>query len=321
MLSTYIIRRVLQAIPLFFIISIISFMMMAYAPGDPLAQFRSPDSPTETQDLSALREHMGLDDPIPIRYVKWLKLVVLEGNLGFSLQDGRPVLDRIVERLPATFTLMGTAILVSFILAIPIGIISAVKQYSWFDYTATTFSFLGVSIPSFWFAIMAILVFSLYLGWFPPSDMRSNFDSFDIVDRIYHLALPASVLSFGLIASKSRYMRSSMLEVIRQDFIRTARAKGLKESKVIFKHALRNALLPIITIIGFQIPNLFGGALFIENVFAWPGMGRLSVEAIFLRDYQMIMGTTMIAAVLVVIGNLVADILYAIADPRIHYGK
>jgi peptide/nickel transport system permease protein len=321
LLTTYIIRRVLQAIPLLFIISIISFLMMALAPGDPTAQYRDPSGSSETVDLTALREHMGIDDPIPVRYVKWMKLLFLEGNLGYSLQDGRPVLERIVERIPATFTLVGTAIVFSFIIAIPLGILSATKQYSFFDYTTTTFSFLGVSIPSFWFALMSILVFSLYLGWFPPSDMRSNFEYFDIVDRLHHLALPAMVLSIGLIASKSRYMRSSMLEVIKQDYVRTARAKGLKESKVIYKHALRNALLPIITLIGFQIPSLFGGALFIENIFAWPGLGRLGVEAIFLRDYQMIMGVVMIGAVLVVIGNLVADILYAVADPRIHYGK
>lgn len=320
MLTTYIVRRTLQAIPLLFIISVISFLMMSFAPGDPTAQFRNPEGSTESVDLSAIRAEMGLDDPIPIRYVKWLKLT-LSGNLGYSLQDGRPVLERIVERIPATFTLMGTAIFISFVIAIPMGIISAVRQYSWFDISTTTFSFLGISVPSFYLALMSILIFSWYLNLLPASDMRSNYEYFDILDRLYHLVLPASVLSFGLIASKSRFMRSSMLEVIRMDYIRTARAKGLKESKVIYKHALRNALLPIITIIGYQIPNLFGGALFIENIFAWPGLGRLGVEAIFLRDYQMIMGVTMIAAVLVVIGNLLADVLYAITDPRIHYGK
>jgi peptide/nickel transport system permease protein len=321
LLTTYIIRRVLQAIPLLFIISIISFLMMALAPGDPTAQFRNPDAGSESTDLKALREQMGIDDPIPVRYVKWMKLLVLDGNLGYSLQDGRPVLERIIERIPATFMLMGTSIVFSFIIAIPIGIISATKQYSLFDYAATTYSFFGISIPSFWFALMAILMFSLYWPIFPAGGMRAEYDYFDIFDRLYHIVLPATVLSLGLMASKSRFMRSSMLEVIRQDYVRTARSKGLKESKVIYKHALRNALIPIITLIGFQLPNLFGGALFIENIFAWPGMGRLGVEAIFLRDYQMIMGVTMIAAVLVVIGNMIADILYAIADPRIHYGK
>jgi peptide/nickel transport system permease protein len=321
LLLTYIIRRVLQAIPLLFIISIISFLMMALAPGDPTAQFRNPEAASDEIDLSALREHMGIDDPIPVRYVKWMKMLILEGNLGFSLQDGRPVLERIVERIPATFLLMGTAIIFSFIIAIPIGIISAVKQYSIFDYTVTTFSFFGISIPSFWFALMALLLFSLYWPIFPAGGMRAIYDYFDIFDRLHHLVLPATVLSLGLMASKSRFMRSSMLEVIKQDYVRTARSKGLKESKVIYKHALRNALIPIITLIGFQLSTLFGGALFIENIFSWPGLGRLGVEAIFLRDYQMIMGVTMIGAIIVVIGNLLADILYAVADPRIHYGK
>jgi peptide/nickel transport system permease protein len=316
----YIIRRILQSIPLLFIISIISFLLMTLAPGDPMDMYRSSES-AEAVDTTAIEKKYGLDQPLHIQYLTWLKLIIFEGNMGISLEDGRPVAEKIMERIPATFTLMGTAILVSFIIAIPIGVYSAVRKYSLFDNVFTTFSFLGISVPSFYLAIMAILVFSLTLDWFPVSDMRSVYDRFDLWDRIHHLFLPASCLAFGLIATKSRYMRSSMLDVIKQDYIRTARAKGLTEKKVIFKHALRNALLPIITILGFQLPTLFGGALFIEQVFAWPGMGRLAINAVFLRDYQVIMGVTMIASVLVVIGNLIADILYAIVDPRIQYGK
>jgi peptide/nickel transport system permease protein len=318
--AKYIIRRVLQAIPLLFIISIISFLLMTLAPGDPTAMYENPDAGAE-QDFSAIREQLGVDQPIYIQYYKWLKLLVLEGNMGYSFQDGQPVLEKIVQRIPATMVLMGTAMLIAVLLAIPIGVYSAVKKYSPLDYFFTLNSFLGIAVPSFFIALIVILIFSLKLEWFPASGMRANYEAFDLKDRIYHLILPSLTLAFGLIASMSRFMRSSMLEVIKQDFVRTARAKGLSEGKVIYKHALRNALIPIITILALQLPQLFGGALFIEQLFAWPGMGRLSINAIFIRDYQVIMGTTMIAAVMVVFSNLIADILYALVDPRIQLGK
>jgi peptide/nickel transport system permease protein len=293
---------------------------MTLAPGDPTAMYENPDAGAE-QDFSAIREQLGVDQPIYVQYYKWLKLLVLEGNMGYSFQDGQPVLEKIIQRIPATMVLMGTAMLIAVVLAIPIGVYSAVKKYSPLDYFFTFNSFLGIAVPSFFIALMVILVFSLKLEWFPASGMRANYDAFDIKDRIYHLILPSLTLAFGLIASMSRFMRSSMLEVIKQDFVRTARAKGLSEGKVIYKHALRNALIPIITILALQLPQLFGGALFIEQLFAWPGMGRLSINAIFIRDYQVIMGTTMIAAVMVVFSNLIADILYALVDPRIQLGK
>jgi peptide/nickel transport system permease protein len=293
---------------------------MSLAPGDPTAMYENPESGSE-QDLSAIREQLGVDQPIYVQYYKWLKLLVLDGNLGFSFQDGQPVMQKILDRVPATLLLMGTAMLIAVILAIPIGVYSAVRKYSVLDYLFTFNSFLGIAVPSFFIALMVILVFSLNLNWFPASGMRANFDEFVLTDRLYHLVLPSLTLAFGLIASMSRFMRSSMLEVIKQDFVRTARAKGLSEGKVIYKHALRNALIPIITILALQLPALFGGALFIEQLFAWPGMGRLSINAIFIRDYQVIMGTTMIAAVMVVISNLIADILYALVDPRIQLGK
>jgi peptide/nickel transport system permease protein len=293
---------------------------MTLAPGDPTAMYENPEAGAE-QDLSAIREQLGVDDPIYVQYYKWLKLLVLEGNMGYSFQDGMPVMEKILSRLPATLTLMGTAILITVILAIPIGVYSAVKKYSVMDYIFTFNSFLGIAVPSFFIALVVILIFSLKLEWFPASGLRADFETFNLWDRLYHLILPSLTLAFGLIASMSRFMRSSMLDVIRQDFVRTARAKGLSEKVVIFKHALRNALIPIITILALQLPALFGGALFIEQLFAWPGMGRLSINAIFMRDYQVIMGTTMIAAVTVVISNLIADILYALVDPRIQLGK
>jgi peptide/nickel transport system permease protein len=293
---------------------------MTLAPGDPTAMYQNPESGNE-QDLSSIREQLGVDDPIYIQYYKWLKLLLLEGNLGYSFQDGQPVMEKILERIPATMLLMGVAIIVSIIIAIPIGIYSAIKKYSFFDYFFTFYSFLGIAVPPFFIALVVILCFSLKLSWFPVSGMRENFDTFDFWDRLHHLILPSLTLAFGLIASKSRYMRSSMLEVIKQDYVRTARAKGLSEAKVILKHALRNALIPIITILALQLPILLGGALFIEQLFAWPGMGRLTVNAIFVRDYQVIMGTTMIAGVMVVLSNLLADMLYAVVDPRIQLEK
>ncbi|GGI12190.1 ABC transporter permease [Gottfriedia solisilvae] len=319
----YIVKRTLQSVPLLFIITVISFALMTLAPGDPTAMYENPEASDAGSNVQKelIEEKLGLDQPIYVQYYKWLKLFVTDGDLGYSFEDGQPVTKKIVDKIPATLTLMSTAIVLSILIAIPIGVYSAVKQYSKLDYFFTSYAFLGIAIPQFFIAILVILFFSIKLGWFPVSGMREVYEHFDLKDRLHHLALPAITLAFGLIATKSRFMRSSMLEVIKQDYVRTARAKGLSERKVIFKHALRNALIPIITIIALQLPNLFGGALFIEQLFAWPGMGRLSINAIFIRDYQVIMGTTLIAAVLVVIANLIADILYAIIDPRITFGK
>lgn len=319
-MTVYVIKRILQAIPLLFIISVVSFILMVVAPGDPIDAYRNPES-AQQQDFTALRAHLGLDDPYPVQYLKWLRALVFEGNLGYSFQDGRPVVDKIVERIPATLTLMGTGILIAFLVGIPMGIYAAIKRNSLFDYGALLYSNLGYAVPSFWLAIMVLLLFSLKLDLFPMGGMRDNYDNFDLWDRLHHLILPAFVFAFGTTATKTRFMRSSMLEVIQQDYVRTARAKGLSERKVIMKHALRNALMPIITLLGLQLPVLFGGSLFIENVFAWPGLGRLAVEAVFLRDYQVIMGVTMFTSILVIIGNLIADVLYAVVDPRIQYGK
>lgn len=321
-LFVYILRRTWQTIPLLFIISIVTFALMTLAPGDPIAMFQNPEGVNNADSLETLREDLGLNDPIYVQYLKWLKLVVVEGNMGYSFADGRPVVDMILERIPATLILMGTAITLSFLIAIPIGIFSAIRKYSAADNLFTFLSFLGISIPSFFLALMAILLFSLKWSVFPVSGMRGDHtDGFNFFDITYHLVLPATVLAFGLIASLSRFMRSSMLEVINQDFIRTARAKGVSERKVIMKHAFRNALLPIITLVGLQLPSLLGGALIIETIFAWPGMGRLAIDSIFNRDYQVIMGITMFGSLLVVIGNLLSDVLYAVVDPRIQYGK
>lgn len=313
----YIIKRILHAIPLLFIVSLLSFLIINLAPGDPVNMFINPETATTAQ-LDAVRANLGLDKPIYIRYFLWLKNV-LKLDFGMSFLHSRPVWDLIREAIPATLSLALVSTIISFLVAIPAGIISALKKNTIADYFFSTISFIGVSLPSFWFGLMLILFFCLKLGWLPTGGMRDNFEEFVLIDRIRHLILPSIVLAMGNMASKMRYMRSSMLEVIRQDYIRTARSKGLSERVVIFKHALRNSLLPIITMLGFIIPNLFSGAAITESIFSWPGLGRLVVEANFMRDYPVLMGSTMISAALVILGSLIADILYAVADPRIKY--
>ena len=316
-MAKYIVRRILQAIPLVIIITLITFIIMNIAPGDPIYMFIDPESAKQV-NLVALRHRYGLDQPLVIRYFMWLK-DLFKLNFGISFLEKRPVIEMINQRLFATVSLMLVSLVISFLIAIPAGVISAIKRNSITDYFFSTLSFIGVSIPSFWFGLMLILLFGLRLGWLPTGGMRENFDKFAFIDRLRHIILPAFVLAFGSMASKMRYMRSSMLEVIRQDYIRTARSKGLSNRVVIWKHAFRNALLPIITLLGMLIPNLIGGAVTVETVFGWPGMGRMIVQATFSRDYPVIMGTTLFLSILVILGSLIADILYAVADPRIKY--
>ncbi|KRQ87316.1 Glutathione transport system permease protein GsiC [Caloramator mitchellensis] len=313
----FIIKRILHAIPLLLIISVISFFIIQLAPGSPVNMFINPEVASPI-DVEMVKKNLGLDKPIYVQYLIWLKNV-LKGDFGTSFLHSRPVMELIMERLPNTLILALVATIISFLIAIPSGIISAIKRNSAYDYAFSTLSFIGVSLPSFWFGLMLILLFSLKLRLLPSGGMRSNFDEFVLSDRLVHLILPSAVLAMGSMASKMRYMRSSMLEVINQDYIRTARSKGLSERIVIYKHALRNALLPIITMLGLIIPGLFSGAVITETIFSWPGLGRLAVEATFMRDYPVIMGVTMFSSALVVIGSLIADILYAIVDPRIKY--
>ncbi|WP_442596262.1 ABC transporter permease [Neobacillus sp. D3-1R] len=322
-LRNYIVRRIFQAIPLLFIISVLSYLLMALAPGDVLALFEDPGATHAATMLQRERvlERLGLDVPIHMQYFNWIKGILLDANFGYSFLDGQPVFHKIVERIPATLWLTGTALVISLIIAIPIGVYSAVKRNSFVDLLFSFYSYLGISSPAFFVALIGILFFSLKLGWVPVSGMREVYDHFSLVDRIKHLILPATVLSFGMVAGNTRFIRSSMLEVINQDYIRTARAKGVSEFKVIFKHSLRNALLPIITIVAMQLPIIVGGAFIIEQIFGWPGLGRLAITAVFMRDYPLIMGTTMLVAVAVIICNLFADIMYAVIDPRIRFQK
>ncbi|HWP46357.1 MAG TPA: ABC transporter permease [Candidatus Limnocylindrales bacterium] len=315
----FIIRRLLQSIPVLFGITIISFLMIHLAPGSPMGQLMDPKVPPKV--LEEWRKIFHLDEPLYVQYGLWLKNLVT-GRLT-SFKDGRPVLTKIKERLPATLLLNIVATLIIFSVAIPLGIFSATHRYSVADHVTTTLAFVGISLPSFWIAYLLILVAVKGLG-LPVLGVRtfgleglSPSESF--FDRIWHLFLPALIASITEIASLSRYMRASMIEVMQQDYIQTARAKGLNEDDVKYRHGLRNALLPIITIFGFLIPGLIGGSVITESVFAWPGIGQLGYQSVLSRDYPTIMTLTTISAVLVLIGNLVADVLYAWADPRIRY--
>lgn len=322
-LRTYIMRRILQSIPLLFIISIISYLLMALAPGDVVAMFEDPATTHASTQLIRERvlARLGLDVPIHVQYFNWVKGLVLDGNFGYSFYDGQPAIHKILERVPATLWLTVTAIILSLIISIPIGVYSAVKRNSFVDLLFSFYSYIGISSPAFFIGLLFIMYFSLHLGWVPVSGMREVYTHFDIVDRFQHLILPATVLSFGMVAGNTRFIRSSVLEVINQDYIQTARAKGLSEFKVIFKHCLRNALLPIITIVAMQLPIIVGGAFIIEQIFAWPGIGRLAIMSVFMRDYPVIMATTMVASVAVIVCNLLADVMYSIIDPRIRFQK
>jgi len=263
---------------------------------------------------------LGLNKPVYVQYLKWLT-TSLQGNLGFSFKTRAPVLQEMMARLPNTLLLAGSAILLTLLIGVPIGAISALKRYSILDYTLTVISFIGISMPGFWVAFILITVFSNQLGWFPPVGMRTFGTAQSLLQQVLdvgkHLVMPMLAMSFVEIAYWARYQRSSLLEVLGQDYVRTARAKGLKEKVVIWKHAFRNALIPMVTLLGLTLPDLVNGSYIIETVFGWPGLGRMGVQSILNRDYPIVMGVTMLSALLVVIGNLLADFLYAVVDPRI----
>jgi peptide/nickel transport system permease protein len=314
-MSKVIIRRLLQAIPVFIGITIISFALIHAVPGGPTARLEL-DADIRPEDIARIKANMGLDRPVWQQYLIWVGNL-LRGDLGISYIDQRPVAGQIRERLPKTVLLTGTALLLSIGLALPIGVIAAVKQYSWFDNITTVFSTAGISLPSFWLGLMCILIFAVKLRWLPPGGVVTIGQPFSVTDLLRHLVMPAFVLATISIAGWSRYIRGSMLEVIRQDYVRTARAKGLRERLVILRHALRNALIPVATLMGLSIPNLVGGALITETIFSWPGIGRLAWHATTKRDYPIIMGVVVMATVMVIFGNLAADIAYGILDPRI----
>jgi len=319
------IRRLLQSIPVFFAITMITFGLIHAVPGGPTARLEL-DPDIKPEDIARIRANMGLDKPVWLQYLIWVGLAeggegrrsgLLQGDLGISYIDQTPVGRSIVDRLPNTLLLTATSLVLSLLVAVPLGVISAIRRNSWVDNVATVASTAGVSIPSFWFGLVAILVFSVRLRWLPSGGMYTLGQERNVLDLARHLILPVAILSILNVAGWNRYVRGSMLEVIRQDYIRTARAKGLKERYVIVRHGLRNALVPVTTLMGLSLPGLVGGALVTETIFGWPGMGRLAYHAATKRDYPVIMGVLVMSAVLVLVGNLLADLSYALLDPRV----
>lgn len=318
-MSRYIVRRLLIAIPTLVAISMVIFTILALAPGDPLSEFAlNPAIPPEVRQN--IRKNLGLDDPVPVRYAKWFTSS-LRGDLGYSFTSRSPVIGLIKQRLPTTLWVIGSAYVISVLIAIPIGVLSAVKQYSVFDNVATLLAFIGFSLPTFFTGLLFIIVFSIKLGWL-PFIYRSTINTpglLGVWEHIKQAIMPVAVLALFQMAVLARYMRASMLECIHRDYVRTARAKGLHSSAVITRHALRNALIPVVTIIALSIPGIFTGAVVTEQIFRVPGIGSLLITSIQASDTPVIMAITFIYAVLVVIFNLVADIIYGALDPRIKY--
>jgi len=312
--SAFLLRRFAQAVLLLFIVSMIGFVILHLAPGGPLSQFAAGGEMAQ-QDLDRIAEQLGLNRPLPIQYAEWLWRM-LAGDWGSSYRDGQPVLHVIASHIGATLELMLTSTLLAMLLGAWIGILGAIRRYSLFDSLATIGAMIALSIPTFWFGLVVIYVFSVGLGWLPAGNRYTIGDG-SLLNQVHHLIGPVMVLALVSTAVWSRYMRSSMLEVVNQDYVRTARAKGLPERSILIRHALRNALLPMITITGLHVPTLLSGALVTETIFTWPGMGRLFLDSISYRDYPVVMGILMFTAVLVLLGSLVADLLYGIADPRI----
>jgi ABC-type dipeptide/oligopeptide/nickel transport system permease component len=306
-MSSYIRARLLIAIPVLWGVSTLVFSMMHLVPGDPVELMLS-ESGASTQNIARLRHQLGLDDPLYVQYGRFL-FNALRGDLGFSIFNSRPVLDMILEQLPSTVQLSVAAMSIAIIVGFVLGILAAVRANTWVDYVSMVLALVGVSMPSFWLGLLMIFLFSLRLGWLPVTGQGG----------VQRLIMPASVLGFGVAATIARLVRSSMLEVLYQDYVVTARAKGLTEWAVIYGHALRNALIPVMTMIGLQFGRLLGGAVIVETVFARQGIGRLALEAVMWKDFPLVQGTVLFIAAIYVLVNLLVDICYAIVDPRIHY--
>lgn len=311
----YAVRRLLQSIVLIFIVSVVTFFLIHSAPGGP-AILADPDLTAE--EIEARVEGRGLDDPIPVQYVRWLGNV-LQGDFGRSFGSVEPVTSLIRQRFPNTLLLTGVGLVVSVIVAIPLGVISALNRNRLIDRFVTGFAFVGISIPVFWLGILLILLFAVHWNVFPSGGMYTLGEDRSVLDVLRHMAMPVSVIVVANLAALVRYTRSGMISVLSEDYVRTARSKGLGYRAVTYGHALRNALIPVITMVAISIPNAVSGAAITETVFSWPGMGRLAVDAARTRDYPVVMGATLTVAVVVVLSNLLADLLYAYVDPRIRY--
>lgn len=314
-MKQYILKRILIAIPTLIGITIIDYAIMCFA-GSPLEMLQGARISQDA--LAARAAQLGLDQPFYIQYFAWL-LQLLKGNLGYSIKSYQPVSDMILSHLGPTLLLMGASLLVSLIMSIPAGIYSAIRQYSKGDYIVVTASFLGSSIPSFFLSLLLVYIFTMKLGLLPSDGMITLGTSGGATDVAVHMIMPVLVLSVSMAGTNIRYIRSAMLEILQKDYLRTARAKGIGERLVINRHALRNAMVPIVTVIGMQIPVLFGGAVIVEQLFSWPGLGLMTMSAILTRDYPVIMGVCLLSAVVVLLANLVTDILYAVVNPTIQY--
>ena len=317
-MTRYLARRLLQALPLLLLITLVIYLLLRATPGGPLSLYEGNPEVTQ-EDLTRLRQQFGLDVPPPVQYAKWLSGFV-QGDWGWSLVTKRPVLQMVAERLPNTILLMTCAFALSLLIAIPVGVLSAVRQYSIFDHVATSVAFIGNSLPTFWIGLMLIMIFAVGLRWLPAGGMFTIGAPFSLDDRLRYLVLPVVTLALFDATHYARYLRSSLLDVIRQDYVRTAYAKGLRERDVVRRHAFKNSAIPLVTVIALDLPQLFSGALITETIFAWPGMGRLFWEAAGRVDYPVLMGIFTVAASLVIFFNLVADVVYAWLDPRIKYG-
>ena len=312
----YLLLRVLGAVPLLFGVSLILFAVLHLAPGSPLDIYT--ENPAVTPEaLERIRVALGLDQPLHVQYFSWVRSFAL-GDWGYSIRTSRPALQEALERLPATLILSGSAFVIALLVALPLGIVSAVRRYSLVDHTATLFSFVGISMPVFWLALMMQLLFAVELRWLPSAGVTTIGDG-SLLDRLRHLVLPASVLSLAFIAGWSRYVRAAMIEVLSLDYVRTARAKGLGERLVTYRHALKNALIPVVTVVALDLAGLFSGAVITETVFAWPGLGRLFIESMNGRDYPVLLGLLMFGSFMLVLINLLTDLLYAALDPRVRY--
>ena len=323
-MGTYALRRILQTIPILFIISILLFLMVRAAPGGPLTAARRNPNISKEQ-IEAIEEKLGLNDPLPVQYGRWLG-DMLRGDMGESIKFRRPVSEMIGERVLNTLILVGASFLVTLLFAIPIGILSARKPYSTFDYVMTTITFIGQAIPVYWLGLGLIVIFYVIIKnpltgnpLFPVGGMNTRGMEGNLLDTLWHLVLPVTALSLGWVAWYSRFLRSSMLDVLHEDYVRTAHAKGLTDSLVYYKHALQNAILPLVTLIALDLPSLFAGALFVETIFSWPGMGRLFWDAAKGRDYPVLLGVVMLTAVLIIVCNIIADLAYGWLNPQVKY--
>ncbi|MCA9903699.1 MAG: ABC transporter permease [Anaerolineae bacterium] len=317
-MAKYLLRRLLLTIPVLIAITVIVFGLMELAPGDVADYFVSPEIQMSPEALEQLRARFGLDQPLPVRYLNWVGNV-LQGDLGYRFTDGEAVAVVVGRRLSASLPLIGLAIIIGIAVGVPLGVFTGLRQYSFWDFSLTGLSFLGISMPAFVTGIVALFIFSIQLRWFPTGGMRPVDRPATFGDSLYYLILPATVLSLNYVATYMRYTRFSMLEVIHSDYVRTARAKGLSARAVTWAHTVPNALLPVVTVIGLSLPNLVVGAVFTETIFSWPGMGTLYLEAVNGRDVPLLMGMNLVIAIVVLVGNIITDLAYAVVDPRIRY--